>query len=387
MVGNVRKAVLVSLALFYAVPLGTLLFLKMLSLSVILCSLYVVCEIGNRRLSLKSLQLFFFIFIILLWSVLVLHLNGAVDGGSRTLLSSILIGSTVVIILSHLVDNRFLRQSNIVAAFVYGVFCYSFFKGLLQLFPISLTDQVFTLLNISSSTSSSIGIGDSFRFNFSNDFFIPFAAYFTWRKPRLFSHRTLLFFLNVIFFVSVVLSFTRSIWILYILLFIYNFGVRGLLVLIGLFFLLLMLPVDLPFSELYAAMEMRIGVEGAASMDEKWYQVPVLIDEIEKYFFFGKGLGSYVESYVRSDALKYGYEVYFLVLFLHFGFLGMILISIVFTWSIIDALKSRVKILNYFALFFLFMSYGLTNPVIVSTLSIIFYFILLVFTSEINVRD
>lgn len=387
MLGVIRKSVLFSLALFYAVPLGTMLFLKIVALGVLLGSLLLVFHVGINRISVKSLQLFFFSAVVLFWSVLMLHVNGAEDGGSFTLFTSIFVGCIIVFTLSHLVYNRFLTRSNLISAFVFGVFGYSIFKDVLQFFPSSFTEQVFTVLGISSNTSSSIGIGDAFRFNFSNDFFIPFAAYFTWRDPHILKRRSLLIIVNIVFLVSVLVSFTRSIWILYILLFIYNYGGKALLVLCGILILLLMMPVDLPFGELYAAMELRVGAEGAASIDEKWYQVPVLVEEIKNFFLFGKGLGSYVEDYVRSDVLKYGYEVYFLVLFLHFGFIGVLFITIVFTIATVGALKRRENIINYFSLFFLFISYGFTNPVIVSTLSIIFYFVLLVFSSGIKARD
>jgi hypothetical protein len=127
--------------------------------------------------------------------------------------------------------------------------------------------------------------------------------------------------------------------------------------------------------KIYEAIQYRFeGPEGELSTSVKVEQSRYLLRDIFQFPLFGKGLGSYVKDYMRNDSPRYGYEVFWLALWMQLGSLGMLVflfyISIPIMMAISKLTRRNVIVA---ANYILFLGSGFTNSTIVGLSAAVMY--------------
>lgn len=294
------------------------------------------------------------------------------DGGAMVLLSSLVSMLAVIFLGIITVKNKIIKIQAVYSYIIFGLFFYAIAK-------IFLTWLVFmSLLSLDSVKSifpdmgslGEVAIKGWYRLASANDFIFPFVYFFIDKTSLKYKK-----LIKSVFIVAMFMSFTRSIWLCFLILCFFS-SIKSINQIVRFFIGVLIFVLFLFFLESVSGADFiesinnRFFYEGVSSINEKNTQAFILFDEISKYPVFGKGLGTYVEDYIRNDRLKYGYEVAWFIYAVHFGL------------PVTFALLANVvlPVLLYgggrkFISFVLFLTIGFTNPIVIGSLPAILYLI------------
>lgn len=326
----------------------TLLALLLSAVMFISCSLLYVLVTGRFDLD-ALVEYRSFVLMLVIISTMLLHYKSGIYDYNR-FLKAMLSGSVLYVVL---------KLSLI--AFIF------FFPGSLAIIQKTVSEDLVPM--------GSVGMEGLERFVSINDYLILFMFFYV---DGTGAGRITRYLLKFVFLVSLLLSFARYIWLAFALLFMADCFVKRR------YFSIVAIPLALVISLLLVneftdvkildAISNRTGAEGALSTSVKREQAGILLNEIADYPVLGKGIGTYVEHYIRNDRLKYGYEVFVLLVIMQFG---VVIAGTVFTLSIIPFIRwmalnnFTVSRLSLFTLlsFVVYMASALTNPVILSATS------------------
>lgn len=255
---------------------------------------------------------------------------------------------------------------------IFGFFIYGVIKLCIILAPvfglISVGELKETLFNYIGSVTYEYWRPDASiaRISFGNDIVVPFMVALLLMNEHV-SRFFNKYYLGVFYFlalVSGVFSFTRYIWILYIITFFIYFIFIKKMFKLGLVFAFLMILVVLFLLQLpwfYEIVSTRGG--DVASLDMKSLQTYELLSYWSKNIFIGNGIGSFVPSLIRSEYQTYIYEVQWAALLMQFGMVGVFFIVLCLSGILLLVLSGRAKNKLYVAfIYILWLLSGLTNP-------------------------
>jgi len=311
--------------------------------------------------------------------------SNAIDIAFRAYSGLVGLYLSVVVMMQY---DRFgvLSKDRVLYYFVVFVFVYCFIK----LFVIFLPSLgYFSARDIESMFAGGNNInyrteGQGFvRLNTINDNFVIFGLYLLLFDKRLQDKVSVYIkgFMIIVFAGVLLFSFTRYLWLIgFVVVLLYSvknkFKKLGFIGFASLMFIYVFVNNGELMNELF------VRYSDYRSLSVKLDQVYALIGEFFKYPLFGKGLGGYVDSYIRSAYLPFVYEVQWLSLALQFGFFGLIVVLCVFFYPI-RLLISVSKYEAYVLLFVYsgFLLSGFTNPNLLSMSSSVIYFIVMVISS------
>lgn len=381
----VRVLFLCNVFLLVAFPLGSLNVLKLLFLVLFLFMLFCSSIRGDVEIKFKRKYLLLFVafLLVLCLSTISAIFNNKVSLYTVMELRSFLLILVVVffgllLIYSNIVSHILFYRILIISLTFYGVIKITLF------FLVSLNlEKGLDLLSWATPTKEFLVIGGFPRIVFVNDFLFPFS-YFYIDKARF--SKSLSHIFKGIFVISMFITVTRYIWFVFVILFISDMILRGgfiskvkravfLFTIITLLMLVIINDSTFVKFKIHEILILRFGTEGKLSLWEKAQQSIYLLKEFSLYPIFGKGMGTYIENYIRDERLKYGYEVFILLLLMQFGVLNMsLLLAIIFSPFLVSICKKftkeKVFSLISFTMFFLA---GVINPVILSATSSVLY--------------
>ncbi|MEH0690588.1 hypothetical protein H4F17_16160 [Vibrio cholerae] len=323
---------------------------------------------ANKWLLLSTLVLF----LILTYFSIVTLISSSLDGGWATQYISIISMMLIIFIGWTSVRNCIFSFFDYALCVSIALCCYILLKLLFTVLIFLGYIEIGFLYNISSDMRSLgyIGVGGLHRLTSTNEFFIPFVYFivdiFNIKHKRL---------LKVILLIGLITSFTRSLWAVFGLLYLFK-NMRSVNGYKQLLFFSISLIIGLYSLETFTQFKVitsinhRLFVEGSTSSEEKLTQIKVLSEELAKYPIHGKGVGTYVEDYIRNERLKYGYEVSWLVYAFQFGLPILSLIILMVLSPVLTRLIVNFRSLDLFLLvsFVSFLSIGFTNPILISLL-------------------
>lgn len=353
-----------------AIPVGSLENFKLSIL--ILLTITFIAALPRLKIPIGNLMgIIFFLLILLLQSLNTLFGNfddSFVFIEARSILL-ILITITYYKVLSK---NQLITYGGTVHTFIYGVLGFVFFKIILT-YAIFINPAVIESLDLLDFYPiGNLGHPGLLRFAFINDFFIPFAYYLTVKSEFTKLTKNIL---AIIFLVMGIMSMTRYIWV--ILSIIIALIHKWSLIICTLILLIISSILFNEYTEfkIIDSINHRAFIEGADSVSEKTTQSSILLDEASNYLVFGKGLGSYVEGYIRNERIKYGYEVFYILLLLQFGLPFLLIVFLYIYWKLMVQLRSRsFKIKNEaFWLYTLILGSGFFNPTIMSSGTVVVF--------------
>ena len=199
---------------------------------------------------------------------------------------------------------------------------------------------------------SSIGFLDIPRFVTSNDYVTPFCIFFLLLQKK--------YFLVPILIFSVLLTLSFHLLCVLITLFslycLIKISVRNLPFIILISFSLFSL-----FYISFSGFHGRFGGEFILSINSKLYQTHMFLSHFINNPFFGNGFGFYVSDYVRNNSNPFVYENFIMSYLMQAG----IVFSFIYIISILLFCKIKRYFLNILLLLIL-LSYGFTNPVLIT---------------------
>lgn len=231
-------------------------------------------------------------------------------------------------------------------------------------------------------------VGDLGRVQTSVDILTPFLVFFVLQADNWqlgIGKRFKVFFL-LISFASTLLSFSRY------LIFIYCFSVflHGLTLNLSkqikywsaCLLVLIMAVIAAGPSRVYEAIHMRFFSQNNYQSDaDRRIQVDALMDQCERYPFFGNGLGGYTKECIRDIELPHAYEVQWVAFLMQFGLIGVMIILLPLIWigvRLVMPPMNRSK-MGALSLYCLWLLSGFTNPFLISLTSGIAYTLFLLF--------
>ncbi|MCX0437838.1 hypothetical protein [Aeromonas veronii] len=354
------------------IPMGSVTGGKtfLLAMTLFFFLVYILSE--NIKISINKVWPFLLILSVFVFYTMLTLVSLKKDGGAITLLSSLTSMLIVIFIGLFFVSTNVVNVISLYNSIVFGLALYAISK-----FAVTFSIY-FSLISLDTlkiyfpdlGSLGYIGIKGWHRLASVNDFIFPFIYFFIDRTTL--KHKRIIKF---IFVFSMFMSFTRSIWLVFIVLSLLKSvqSIKNVMQISFGMFLLVFLFIaieQLTGANFTQSIIHRLFDEGNASINEKNNQIFVLLNELSNYAWFGKGLGTYVEDYIRNDRLKYGYEAAWFVYALHFGvpITLMLIMSILSPIFIYGTLFDSISIV-----FFLLM--GLTNPVVIGALPALLYLI------------
>lgn len=382
-----RSFVVISFAFFQfltlTLPSGLFEILKLFAFALFFIALVVNAFHGKLLVSRISLFSYEYVLFSVVFAWTVLNYRQVSDGGSLILARSIILTVTCLLSGVVLVRNRMVSAEWNNVLFVYSICFYLGVKIFLTLaIFFGVSEDLFSQYLVDLTSTGSLGAPGLNRYVFTNDFAIPFAVLAS-QKSGLKGLRLI----SIQFFLAIggILTLTRYIWICLALVLIYALGWARVIfmIVVGLLFLLyVQANADI---SLLNAFEARVGEEGAGSVGEKLRQAQILWGEFIEYFWFGKGLGSFVDWYVRNDRLSYGYEVFWLLLLMNFGFL----VSVGYVFSFVALIVARYfdcvgkrGFWDWLIFILVYLMSGFFNPAVLGPISA--FIILAIYTSTVE---
>jgi len=244
---------------------------------------------------------------------------------------------------------------------------------------------VMFLSSISSNivVAGKLGIGGAYRVVSAIDLISPFLFFIVLIvdvKVKGLIKKLML----IILFINVIVSLSRYGMVSFFILgFLYCLCMRKMILFLVLSLLTVsavVIAADFSNINLYGAIEHRFNGEGKLSTAVKFEQSYYLLREVSEYPFLGKGLGSYVEEYLRSENPKYGYEAFWLALWMQLGSVGMLFFLLYLCIPLFLALKKfhRHNVIMFFT-YILFLGGGMTNPTVIGVSASVMYVLMFVF--------
>jgi len=373
--GLVRFSVFSLICSVFLFPFGSFSIFKKIIFLLSITTLSSIFYYTSVRINKSSIYVFLTLCAIFSIALLNTYSNTHLDGGGHILFSSVISGIILVVFTSLAVRNKLISLLNILTYFVIAISIFCVIKVALIVSLFLDIPLVVSLLQFDTSKHSSIGVNGIYRLVFLNDFYVPLAFILV---GSVTNSSKIKLCLRALMLIVVLLTLTRYIWLIFVLILIIRLKPRDLL----LFFMFLVtvpFVLDLMLNTTFIdSILMRFGgAEGNLSTGEKVRQVPILISEFLNYPYFGKGLGTYVEHYIRAENLKYGYEVYYLSLLLN---LGLVLFSILFFLLLLLIVKCAFEVgalfFSYLLCLLLYLGNGFLNPTVLSSSSILFYYLI-----------
>lgn len=364
-------------------PVGGMSHVKTITFMLLFLSSILVLIIKRIKLKAIHVTIIFLQIFILVWYFLLTFVYLREDGGALHQFISILSMIAVIHLGLILYNSNLLSSGLYIKSLVLGLFFYCVLKFLITtlIYFNYFSIDVVNYFSPDMVSLGYIGLPGFNRFVSVNDFFIPFAFFFV-KQVRFCLALEIL--IKVVFLTAILFSFTRSIWVVFFILSFFS-NIRSIRFILANVFMLFLLISSLFYIEynsdfsIVTSIEQRLFLEGGESNNEKYNQSKVLLDEINSNLLFGKGLGTYVESYVRNDRLKYGYEVSWLVYAFQFGIPVLIFwVIMLFSPFTIFIRVNFISIDAFFPVFclFVFLLIGFTNPILLGNLTALFYLFL-----------
>lgn len=257
-------------------------------------------------------------------------------------------------------------------ALIFGLFIYNAIKLCIILAPVfgfisvsQLKDILFVYIGSVTYEYWSEGASIA-RISFGNDIVVPFSVAILLVNEHI-SRFFNKYFLYLFYFLALlvgIFSFTRYIWMLYLVMFFVYYILIKKMFTIGFIFSLLVLMIVLLLLQMPWFNEI-VSTRGGdvASLDMKSLQTLELFSYWTKSIFMGNGMGSFVPTLIRSEYQTYMYEVQWAALLMQFGLLGVFFILTCLGGILILILSSKIPNKNYLALFYvLWLLSGFTNP-------------------------
>lgn len=292
---------------------------------------------------------------------------------------------------SALISLMILFELNIISiksCFKSMLYALIFYNSLKILLMLTVPLGIFSARELSEFVESfGIRVVDGFwsedasfnRLVFGNDILTPFLLLFILKINNNFKFigRALEQTLIIITLVSALFTLTRYIWACEILVIVYYFlfleksriiPLTALTLIVG-FFIHLYAVNPILFESL------TIRLFDTPSINMKAIQAEYLLDSFLNNIFFGCGQGCYSLDFIRSENLKFIYEVQIYALLMQFGIIGVGVFSTFFIWMVTqDNIFSRKKIFIYF-FFFIWIASGFSNPYLFIQTSVFIYFL------------
>lgn len=353
-----------------SIPVGALENIKLTILTLLTLAFFIT--LPKLKIPIVSLiSIIFFVTLLLLQSLNTLISNfddSFVFIEARSILL-ILITITYYLILSK---NQLVKHESAIKTFIYGVLGFAFFKIIITYAIFNNPALIESMDLLDFYPIGNLGHPGILRFVFINDFFIPFAYFLTVKSefPKLTKNM-----LITIFFIMGIMSMTRYIWLILaiIIMLIHKWNLI-IFTLIALIFSSILSNEYTDF-KIIDSLNHRAFIEGADSVSEKSTQSSILLEEASNYPVFGKGLGTYVEGYIRNERIKYGYEVFYFLLILQFGLPILLIILSFIYWKLMAKLRRHsFKIKNEaFWIYTLILGSGFFNPTIMSAGTVVIF--------------
>lgn len=253
---------------------------------------------------------------------------------------------SIYLLKSSITTSYLLIYSNI-------IYCLSklLFLSLYYFFPLQIRDFTDFYFN-ELIFYSNIGFIDVPRFITANDYVTPFCIFFLLVKKKFFWIPILIF--------SVVLTLSFHLllvlFLLYIIYFSLKLSVKNIPFIILISFFLTFI---IYFS--FSGFHNRFGGEFLLSFDSKSYQSNLFLDYFSNKPIIGQGFGFYIFDYVRNNSNPFVYENFLLSYLMQSG----LIFTFIYILSFLIFSKFKIRFTNIF-LVILALSYGFTNPVLVT---------------------
>ncbi|ENY6784426.1 MULTISPECIES: O-antigen ligase family protein [unclassified Providencia] len=374
--GTLRKSTLILFFLFSFFPLGGGGLIKPLFLALTLFLYFL--NVKWLKVNKASVIIYLSLLIIFLFSYIHFLYSPLYYAASMTILNSIFVSIVIYCIATSLIISGILSVDDLLRYIIYGLVSYVILKTVIVILIYCNIVDITIINNISPDMTSlgNIGANGLIRIVGVNDFLLPFFYFFIDKTSIKNKRITKAIILFAIFF-----SFTRSIWLGFIILIILheiiiNKKINKILsIAIILFFTIAGFSIYTDFDLLFS-IQQRLFIEGSGSSNEKFRQAILMINKLSEQPIFGYGLGSYIPEYIRNDRLKYGYEVANLSLVMQLGIIASaILISIMLISLFLAFRKSKKSKFDVFLIISLvaFILFGFSNPVVMSSVSVVLY--------------
>lgn len=381
------------------IPSAQLTILKIVTILALLFLLVAGLAARQMRVSRAVLMLFVFVTLFLMLSFLLglLQVSIDVNVSVRTLASYFVVFLTVLLLYLS-VKNKLVDKVKALRLFIYSMSLFVVVKSILMLAPFFgwITPREFMeLMNghmlVGFRSEDALFV----RLATGNDLLLPFALFFLLFEESYglqFSSKLKKVFL-VLFLLGIALTFTRYIWVVSIVaITFYAIDKKMILKLFvaAIVFLTLFVAAD-ECLELGVVKEMGVRFGDSASIDKKSEQAGILINGIDNYALFGKGLGSYIETYIRSTYIPSQYETQWLSLALQFGIVGVFFILFVMLIPLIPlvskGLRAKRTSLYLASLYTLFLMSAFTNPNLFILNVVMVYFLVSIMTLNLDGRN
>jgi hypothetical protein len=286
------------------------------------------------------------------------------------------IASTVVLawLCIFFVRRGLLRPESVIATVVSGIAALSVMKLALvaamfaaNVDPIQVLEAVF---GQESLIGGSITFGLT-RMQFSSDIIGSFAL-FAILCPSVSGirvRRISTVLLVLLLLASGLLAYARYLWFLEGFAIIAAMIIERKFKLLAAAILATVLVTSMYYETLQPFIEGRFFSEQTTDSDlTRIEQSRALVDEIKARPLFGKGLGTHVNTVIRSEHSQYSYELQWMSLLMQFGVVGIVGILLLLATAARDLLASRHRARPWVALLFaLWLLSAWTNPYLTSS--------------------
>jgi len=293
----------------------------------------------------------------------------------------------LVIVYYLVIKEKLITYEVFLKYFFLGHVLYICIKVFILFYFFSLGDKTSAVLFLSGISSNivvagKLGVGGAYRIVSGIDLVSPFL-FFIVLISNINMRKSIKILLLSILFINVIITLSRYGMVSFVILFfLYCLCMRKMIVflLLSLFTVgSIIVAADVSNINLYGAIEHRFNGEGKLSTAVKVEQSYYLLREIAEFPLLGKGLGSYVEDYLRSSNPKYGYEAFWLALWMQLGTLGMIVFMFYLWLPVFLALKKTNKNnIMVSSTYILFLGGGMTNPTVIGISASIMYVLMFV---------
>jgi len=304
---------MVFLFIMFGLPSAAFTYVKYFSLMCLMffLAMYIAWKQGKIMVSSEILVALLLILVSVTFTLLVSTLRGHVNIDAFYELRSFLIIVLEIGIASILFTNKIVRWHKVARVFVLSLIFFGCLKllTLLILFSFPSTGEIISdLLFPDAFRGGYILFRGFYRMVAVNDYYLP-AAYVVAGLANLEERKSLAVRIVLLFFVFI--SFSRFLWLetaalIVVVSWFSNrklFTPRRVLAVVAALLVVLTLA-QLLGADIIGTFRVRFVTEGGLSLNYKFAQIRVLTEEFLKYPVFGKGLGSTVERFARSESVE-----------------------------------------------------------------------------------
>lgn len=345
--GRIIAVLFLACAFFSVIlPSGSIFGVNVKLVSMLALCLFLGPQLQRLRgVEVCANRLYLLLFVLLFWMVFPLSLYGGDIGLGLQQMKDIIVTFLLPAILGVLVQNGLLSEDDFLEHCYRWSAYLALSKCLIMLFSLAsglpvvqIMEAISDVFGVLLMTYELEDLGG--RIHFVSDFLIPPVLYYLIALRRLrFDVKDALYFVALVF--SVIISFTRYLWVfagLAFLLGVLAGGRSGRLLLLGLLGMTVMAEIATGglVSDLIG---LRFSDEVTGPSDLERY---VQLDALQKWFeqapWFGHGLGSYTREVIRSELLPYSYEAQILALGGQIGLVGCVALLVALVSTYWDAM-------------------------------------------------